>query len=209
MNRHIIGFLAVLCVCAVTVTVMQKPKDKFAPRPLLGLPAPGYKIAICPVASGANGLMSAEELAEMARVVEIATGETPMLMPNFPPPRSAFDAARGQWDCERLVEALPRQEGYVTLGVISEDVFTSAVSEWKWCFGIRKDPVAVMSTFRMDPAAFGGPPDPALAARRRDKMMMRYVLELAYGLERNLNRESLLYHKVGSTKSLDLMEYRL
>ncbi len=199
MNKHIKAFLVVLILCAVTMSALHRGLFDFktADSPLPGLPTPRFGVAICPL--GRDVVLPEAEITEF---LQQTVGQTPVFLPAVDLPEEALDARRGQWDCERLLGHVPVREGYVTVAIASQDVFTSAVQDWRWCFGSRSERTAVLSTWRM------GLPGEAVS-QRRNKMTLRYVLEMAYGLPRNERQGSILYRSIGSARDLDNLEFRL
>lgn len=95
---------------------------------------------------------------ELAKHFHDCYGLPVELGPPIPAPRSAWNADRGQWEAEALMEQLPScspndplcRSSTLTIGVTSGDIFTSR-ENWRYAFGTRDSErgVAIFSTARM------------------------------------------------------------
>ena len=118
-------------------------------------------------------------------------------------PRAAFEEKRRQYDTDKL--GFPVDRTQFVLVITPEDLFTSQISEWRYCFGARFDQGGIVSSAHMGP--FPGEA-PGLAGQRLEKMTLRYILEGAYGMKRVDDPKSLLFSRVLGPDDLDRMELR-
>lgn len=192
MKRSIPWLLLVLAVCGLGGLVLTRTADDTAEA--WDLPEPQFKIALADLhLPGGDGALAGPAAMEVERY----TGVAPLVMPPVALPEAAYDSERRQYDADRALLALPSKEGYLVLGLTPVDTYTSGKPEWAYCFGIRRGNRALISQARTR----GG--------TRFHKMVLRYVLEGAYGLPRNDDPRSLLFRTVLGPADLDRMEMRL
>jgi predicted Zn-dependent protease len=125
-------------------------------------------------------------------------------------PEDLLNAERGQVDALELAELMryryPQETagpGPVIIGLTSVDMYIST-SHWRYAFGIR-EPEAVISTARMDPAAYGLPPDDDLTFSRARKLVSKYIGLLHFHLQPSDNPKSPMFNNILSPADLDLM----
>jgi len=121
----------------------------------------------------------------------------------------ARDVTRDQLVAEELIESMrfshpvvTNDTGAVVIGLVTEDVYTRARTDWDWSFGVRAEGrFAVVSTARMTAN---------LVARREDrersrlrKMVTRDIGVLYYGMPLNADPRSVLYERLLSVEDLD------
>lgn len=96
----------------------------------------------------------------------------------------------------------------VLIGITPLDLYYEE-TDWRWAFGVRglyDDPKAVISTFRMNPEAYGGDYDEELLHSRARKMTTKYVGLLYYGLSESSDPDSALYDHLYSLRELDRVD---
>lgn len=128
-------------------------------------------------------------------------------------PMESYDDTRSQDDAEIIIDELSSQfkgSDQAVLAVTSKDLYTSAKPEWRYCFGTHgPNHTAVISSVRMG-ARFQKSLFPTKRAEDRfRKLLLRYVLEMAYEVPRNDDPKSLLYSRVLAPRDLSAMEYRI
>jgi len=179
-DRVILFVLLVVCALAARYWVMPGPAK---------LPKCSYdEIHLRPL----GGPLPAD----LADHVSKFLGKSVVLEAEAPMPKGALDERRGQYDAN-LLEVTP-PKGQFVLEVTGLDIYTSGKPEWRYCFGQRFEGGGVISSAHM-----GGAP------LRLEKMVLRYVLEGAYGCRRVNDSGSLLNAQVLGPGDLDAMEMRL
>lgn len=115
--------------------------------------------------------------------------------------RRQADAA---WLASDLSTRFPKGHRKIAvIGVTNLDVFYSGEPDWRWAFGAKRDEgYGALSTARMRRSrakgAGGGDVD-----ERLEKMVLRYVGELYFGLQRDGSEKSVMRPSVGGTEDLD------
>jgi predicted Zn-dependent protease len=135
------------------------------------------------------------------------------VLPTVQPDPASFDSAREQMIAEELVATLKDRFGSLTqdgravvIGITSWDIYTRS-QNWRFAFGLRRNPYAVVSYARMHlPATRRGAPDETLVFPRLRKMVTRYLGVLAFRLEMNTDRRSIMYQDVLGVDDLDRIE---
>lgn len=95
----------------------------------------------------------------------------------------------------------------VLIGITPVDIFNE-YSHYSWVFGVKtapEEPLAVISTFRMQPEIYGDPPDDELFQTRVRKMVSRYIGVLYYELPESPDPQSPLFNSIGGLADLDVM----
>jgi predicted Zn-dependent protease len=134
---------------------------------------------------------------------------TPSAVPSemVDPLREQVDAATLIGYIGRLFPDAYRDPDVVLIGLTAVDMYNMD-SHYRYLFGLmgtQFDPKAVISTFRMDPAAYGEPADDELLFSRARKMFSRYVGLLYYGLAQSSEPGSPLYDSILGLSDLDNM----
>jgi predicted Zn-dependent protease len=96
----------------------------------------------------------------------------------------------------------------VLVGVTPVDLYDKDI-DWRYVFGVRGPPTypkAVISTFRMNPETYGGPPNDRLLFSRARKLLSKYVGLLFYGLPSSPDPRSPLFDSILGPSDLDNME---
>jgi predicted Zn-dependent protease len=129
-------------------------------------------------------------------------------------PSDIVDPLREQVDAATLIEHMGgvfpdayRDPEAVLIGVTPVDMY-NVESHYRYLFGLMGTPSmpkAMISTFRMDPAAYGNPANDELFFSRVRKMFSKYVGELYYGLAPSLEPGSPLYDSILGLSDLDNM----
>jgi predicted Zn-dependent protease len=122
---------------------------------------------------------------------------------------AARDEGRGQLVAEELIASMQRSypavvgdHGAIVIGLVTEDVYTRARTDWDWSFGVRSEGrFAVVSTARMT-AQFELRGVERERSRLR-KMVTRDIGILYYGLPFSENPESVLYRDLLGVDDLD------
>lgn len=136
-------------------------------------------LSVVPVyLSGRTELLAALDAA-LARTFGLET----RLQPPWFDPEAAFDPSRGQYSSTRFLELLlsdGRSGAVRILGVTDVDLFIPVLT---YVFGEAQlqGRAAVVSIHRLDPRAYGLPPDPVLLAARTVKEAV-HELGHTYGL---------------------------
>ncbi|MEO7667362.1 MAG: hypothetical protein ABIU97_10070 [Dehalococcoidia bacterium] len=133
-----------------------------------------------------------------------------ILTPTAIPPDLINDR-RQQVDAYDLVDLLDRQfvipglaPSAVVIGVTPVDIYIST-STWRYAFGLRSS-VSVISTTRMDPAAYGELPDDELLNSRVRKLLSKYIGFLYYNLDLSADPKSPMFDNILSPDDLDRMD---
>jgi predicted Zn-dependent protease len=130
-------------------------------------------------------------------------------------PSDIVNPGRGQFDAPTLIDYMgslfpdafsdPRA---VVIGLTPVDLFDQS-SHFRYVFGVKgttADPKAIISTLRMNPAAYGESSNDELLFSRARKLLARYIGLLYYGLPLNSDRRSPLYESILGPDDLDNME---
>lgn len=184
-----VALIVILVVCAAGMRWMRAP----SPSSLPDLSAPRASLHLVPGVG-----VSVTEMEELKGTVERYTGREAFLDKSITLPRTAFKQERGQYDSEQLHSVIPSAAGEYWLAVVKEDLYTSQIPDWRYCYGIQLHHGGVLSTARL------------VAPERLQKMVLRYVLEGVYGLKRvDDDHGSLLYSRILGPDDVDRMEFRL
>jgi hypothetical protein len=190
-----IALLLILVTCAVA----GRWWSSRPPRERPALPPPQREIHLLPLGS------SLDMPSVQAAVVDF-TGHPASIDEPAELDPTAFNAKRRQYDADVLGKSIPVPAGHYVLALTAADLYTSQIPDWRYCFGSRFASGGLVSQARMGP--FPGEPS-ELAQSRRNKMVIRYILEGAYGLKRSQDPQSLLYSKILGPSDLDRMEFRI
>jgi predicted Zn-dependent protease len=126
---------------------------------------------------------------------------------------ASYDDARQQLIAEELVATLRDRYGGLTqngravvIGITSRDMYPRS-RPWRFCFGWRSAPYAVVSYARMHlPATMSDSPDEARVFPRLRKMVTRYVGALAFHIGLNRDRRSIMYEDIMGLDDLDRID---
>jgi predicted Zn-dependent protease len=129
-------------------------------------------------------------------------------------PADIADPLREQIDAATLISYMGSlfmdeysDPNVVLIGITPVDLYDKE-SHFRYLFGLKGTPTspqAVMSTFRMNPAAYGETADDDLLFSRARKLLTKYIGILYYGLTPSDDPESPLYDSILSTADLDDM----
>ena len=204
-TRRTLNFLvaAALVGWLVVVAVTYRP---VTPPPLPELKPRGGPIYFVPL--GAPDPPSLDSLAAyleqryQLRLVKLA---------GLPLDESVVDNHRRQLVAEALIalmrRAYPREAedgSAVLVGITAHDLYIAGHAKWRWAFSYRTDErFAVVSTARMDDAAWGGAPDPQRLEVRLRKMVTKNLGMLYFGLDQSSDRRSVMFGPILGLGDLD------
>jgi predicted Zn-dependent protease len=133
-----------------------------------------------------------------------------------------FGSSRGQLDANALFEHIIDVEGGVLnqhapnaafIGLTPFDISDRSDPNNNYVFGLKGDPaphpVGIISTYRMDPRAWGLTENDDVVFDRLEKMFSRYVAIMVYSLPQNNDPTSILYRNIGGLDDLDRIIERL
>lgn len=194
MRSDKVALLLIVVLCALAARWLLSPTRA-------NLPAPLATVHLLPLVGP-----TPPDLTEVQRTLEAFTGVQATLEKPVPLPASALQQWRAQYEAERLQPAIPSRAGQYWLAITQQDLFTSQVPQWRYCYGSQFEHSGVLSSARMGP--FPGE-DPALARTRLHKMVLRYVLEGAYAMKRVEDPKSLLFARILGPDDLDRMDFKI
>jgi hypothetical protein len=131
---------------------------------------------------------------------------------------SLVDARRSQVGADALMRlvretypALWNDRDATVVILTGHDVWLETRPDWRYGFGRATSRsggggFAVVSTARMDPAAYGGPPDRAVLEKRLHAMLGKYLAILRYGQDASSDPSSPVYNDIRSPADLDRMQ---
>jgi predicted Zn-dependent protease len=129
----------------------------------------------------------------------------------LPLDESVVDNRRRQLIAEALIALMRR--GYpreaedgsaVLVGITAHDLYIASYTKWRWAFSYRMDErFAVVSTARMDDAAWGGAPDAQRLEVRLRKMVTKNLGILYFGLDQSSDRRSVMFGPILGLGDLD------
>jgi predicted Zn-dependent protease len=196
-HGHLASLVTLACFALIVVAGAAAPARAVNPA------AAARPVYFVPVGRFPAG--DAEKLARyFGRRLSVRTG----VLPSAALPRSAFNRARRQYVAQKLITVLHRPIGdsRVVIGLTLEDIYTLDRPDWRFAFSIRSPAgFAIVSRARMDPDLLGLDPDPALRMRRLQKMVMKTIGVLAFGLSQSPNPRSALYDSILGVDDLDYM----
>jgi hypothetical protein len=218
-------FALILAVCALVVTWSLRPSNEVDDKEELGgITTPDYHPVDLTKDLGepkrdiilVNLDPDPELLAWCTVEIEAATGArvAQVISANdIGLGDEAYDETRHQDNAEIIIEKMSdyfSDSEHAALAVTSRDLYTSAKPEWRYCFGTHgSNRTAVISSVRMG-GRFQDTLFPSKRAKDRfRKLLLRYVLEMAYDTPRNSDPKSLLYNRVLAPRDLSKMEYRI
>ena len=127
----------------------------------------------------------------------------------------AVDERRGQAVADELINTVRRRYARLArdanarvIGITPRDMYIlSMQKQWTFAFSLRgKDQrFAVVSYARMDPVAFGAPPNEEVLRSRLRKMVMKNVGVLYYDLPLSSDPRSAMYRNILGIDDLDRM----
>lgn len=127
----------------------------------------------------------------------------------------AVDERRGQAIAEELISTVRRRYAQVArdpdarvISITPRDTFILAMQkQWRFAFSLRGDDrrFAVISYARMDPVAYGQPPNEELLRSRLRKMVMKDIGIMYYGLPLSNDPRSVMYRNILGIDDLDRM----
>ena len=177
-----------------------------AAAPLAGRPSapPGRSVSIAPMGRiPAATLQSLRDFYRDQYRLEIT------ILPAAPIDPRARDASRRQLVAEELIRSLRTtypdvlaDPGVVIIGIVGEDLYIRARTDWEWAFGIRDGGrLAVVSTARMGFPYGAASLDVQL--QRLRKMVTRDIGVLYYGLPLNDDPDTVLFADINGIDDLD------
>jgi predicted Zn-dependent protease len=198
MRPNLRILVVLLTFCAVIVGTINSGE-----KSTLKLPEPKFSVVLNPF-----GGFDPDLLKETANYLEAKTGVRPTtyFIDEYVYERNnpdCFDKNRGQWDADKLVTFATPREGAVAIQLMSQSLYTTSQPKWVYCFGVQTSRAAVLSSYNMNPANYGEPPNPALTQDRLNKMVLRYVLELAYDMDRVSDPRSVLRSDILGPSDID------
>ena len=134
-----------------------------------------------------------------------------MKLAGLPLDESVVDNRRRQLVAEALI-ALMRREypreaedgSAILVGITAHDLYIAGYTKWRWAFSYRMgERFAVVSTARMDDAAWGGAPDAQRLEARLRKMVTRNLGILYFGLDQTSDRRSVMFGPILGLADLD------
>jgi predicted Zn-dependent protease len=129
----------------------------------------------------------------------------------LPLDESVVDNRRRQLIAEALI-ALMRREypreaddgSAVLVGITAHDLYIASYTKWRWAFSYRMDErFAVVSTARMDDAAWSRAPDAQRLEVRLRKMVTKNLGILYFGLDQSSDRRSVMFGPILGLGDLD------
>jgi predicted Zn-dependent protease len=129
----------------------------------------------------------------------------------LPLDESVVDNRRRQLVAEALI-ALMRREypreaedgSAVLVGITAHDLYIASHTRWRWALSYRTgERFAVVSTARMDDAAWGGAPDAQRLEVRLRKMVTKNLGILYFGLNQTSDRRSVMFGPILGLGDLD------
>ena len=154
---------------------------------------------------------AARLLDRIARATQLRYGVPTTVLRRMRSEVPTLDGDRHQLDGIAVIKQIRRSSPVwtsraVVIAVTHADLFSSEAPGDRFSFGVRANAgYAVISTARLDPRNYGQAADPALLERRLEKMILRYLGELYFGLPRNGNEKSLLRAAIRSLDDVDEM----
>jgi hypothetical protein len=192
------------------------------PAPVPRASAPGCDTPgprVCFVAAGAAPDVSVEFLASYySTLLGAPVGVLdPIPLPKQARGRRLVDPGRAQVGAGALIELV--RETYPTLWVdrgttililTGNDLWVENHADWAFAFGSLVERrggggMAVVSSARMDPVAYGHAPDPARVERRVRSLIGKYVAILRYGERLSHDPSSPVFDPIQSLSDLDGM----
>ena len=203
--RRTLNVLVAVALVAwlVVVVVTYRP---VTPPPPLDLKPRGGPIYFVPLGAPDPPFLDslAAHLAQryQLRVVKLA---------GLPLDESVVDDQRRQLIAEALIalmrRAYPREAedgSAVLVGITAHDLYIAGHATWRWAFSLRADErFAVVSTARMDDAAWGGASNPRRLETRLRKMVTKNLGVLYFGLEQSSDRRSVMFGPILGLRDLD------
>lgn len=126
-------------------------------------------------------------------------------------PEAMLNQRRNQVDALDLAELVQNEfwldaqsRQTLLIGLTPVDIYIGT-SDWRYAFGLR-DPQPIISTCRMDPAAYGLPADTDLMFSRARKLVSKYIGLFYYGLPPNNDPRSPMFDNILSPADLDRMD---
>ena len=194
---------AALVAWLVAVVVTYQPAR---PLPSAELKPRGGPIYFVPLGTPdppfLDSLAAYLEQRYQVRVVKLA---------GLPLDESVVDNRRRQLVAEALIALMrreyPREAGdgsAVLVGITAHDLYIAGHAKWRWAFSLRVDErLAVVSTARMDDAAWGKAPDPQRLEIRLRKMVTKNLGILYFGLDQSSDRRSVMFGPILGLGDLD------
>jgi len=194
---------AALVAWLVVVVITYQPVKPSPPPELKPRGGPIYFVPLgAPDPPFLDSLAAYLEQRYQVRVVKLA---------GVPLDESVVDNRRRQLVAEALIALMrreyPREAGdgsAVLVGITAHDLYIAGHAKWRWAFSYRVDErFAVVSTARMDNAAWGGAPDPQLLEIRLRKMVTKNLGVLYFGLDQSSDRRSVMFGPILGLGDLD------
>lgn len=174
---------------------------------------------VCFVAAGAAPDVEVETLASFySKLLGSPVGVLdPVALTTEAGGRALVDAQRSQVGADALMRlvrdtypAVWNDRDATVVILTGHDLWLETRPDWRYCFGRATSQsggagFAVVSTARMDPTAYGGPPDRAVLERRLHAMVGKYLAILRYGQATSSDPFSPVYNNIRSPADLDRM----
>ena len=179
-------------------------------RPLNAAPKGPARLIMVPL----DGV-EADDLEPIAKAVASRYGVRPQIRSRVRSPAGARDAERDQWEGETIIDSLvdapAADPGVAIIAVTDRDLYWAKrpAATFYFDFARTNQSHALISTFRLDPSAYGEPADPRLRAARLRKLVTRYLGRLAFGLRAtSTDPRSVLRRSYSDVATIDAMSER-
>jgi predicted Zn-dependent protease len=160
------------------------------------------------------GRVSPELIAHLAAYYRETYSLDVRVMPAAPVPSEYADPLRDQIDAGGLLEYLGQlspgaynDSRATMIAVTALDIFDPE-SHFRYVLSVKRTPEfpqGIVSTFRMNPATYGEPPDDELFYSRVRKMVTKYVGYMYFALPLSEDPTSPMYDSIGGPGALDVM----
>jgi predicted Zn-dependent protease len=192
----LVGWLVIIVIIYQPVRPLPSPELKPRGGPVylvpLGAPDPPFL----------DGVAAHLEQRYQLHVVKLA---------GLPLDESVVDNRRRQLVAEPLIALMRREypreaedRSAVLVGITAHDLYIASYTKWRWAFSYRMDErFAVVSTARMDDAAWGGATDAQRLEARLRKMVTKNLGVLYFGLVQSSDRRSVMFGPILGLGDLD------
>jgi predicted Zn-dependent protease len=192
----LVGWLVIIVIIYQPVRPLPSPELKPRGGPVylvpLGAPDPPFL----------DSVAAHLEQRYRLRVVKLA---------GLPLDESVVDNRRRQLVAEPLIALMRREypreaedRSAVLVGITAHDLYIASYTKWRWAFSYRMDErFAVVSTARMDDAAWGGATDAQRLEARLRKMVTKNLGVLYFGLVQSSDRRSVMFGPILGLSDLD------
>jgi predicted Zn-dependent protease len=132
------------------------------------------------------------------------------ILPPIEIDEAAYDARRGQLIADRLLDTMEERAPTngvrnVVIALTEYDIMMLDRPDYAFVFSLRDIPagLAVVSTARMDPRAFGERRDPDLLFERASKLVAKNIGVMYLELPGSEDPRSVMYNEIFSLRALD------